>query len=185
MARKYVTIGSLVNFHGYDNVDFDKAIATDGPISAGNPVDDIDVLRKEDMGSLVGIEGTVTGDLIRWNESADGWEVKHFPPEPATYTDNHIITIAELEMTHRMNSALDKIFTLPSVGADQDGYGVTLMNINSGKLTVQVSDNDIISDSSVAGSAYSTSALAVLVLEYVHSIVTWVIKTATGTWITT
>jgi hypothetical protein len=50
---------------------------------------------------------------------------------------------------------------------------------------VQAVDNDVISDSSVAGTIYSTTALAALILEYVHTITTWIIKYATGTWTTT
>lgn len=79
MTRRYITMGSLVNVHSYDDVDYDKAIVTEGPISAGAPVDDSDALRKEDMGSLVGIEGTVTGDIIRWNDVSGAWEVKQEP----------------------------------------------------------------------------------------------------------
>jgi len=185
MARRYITIGSLGYIHGYDDVDYDKAIVTEGPISSGAPVDDSDVLRKEDMGSLVGIEGTVTGDIIRWNELTDEWEVVHFPFDPVIHTDSHVLLVSELNISHRMNSAADKIFTLPSVGASENGYSVTLEKIGSGKLTVQAVDSDIISDSSVAGTIYSTTALAVLILEYVHTITTWIIKSATGTWTTT
>jgi len=185
MARRYITIGSLGSIHGYDDVDYDKAIVTEGPISSGAPVDDSDVLRKEDMGSLVGIEGTVTGDIIRWNELTDEWEVVHFPFDPVIHTDSHVLLVSELNISHRMNSAADKIFTLPSVGASEDGSKVTLMKIGSGKLTVQAVDTDFISDSSATGTIYSTTALASITLEYVHAITTWVVQSPAGIWTTT
>lgn len=54
MALKTIRIGSAENIHQYDDGSYDSAIETDQPIKAGSPIDSNDVLRKADIGTVVG-----------------------------------------------------------------------------------------------------------------------------------
>lgn len=83
MALQQIRIGSSDNVLQYDDADFDSAIETDQPISAGTPVDPSNVLRLDDIGTLVmeSLSGTATGDIIRWNHTTLHWEVDNEPFE--------------------------------------------------------------------------------------------------------
>ena len=55
MVLRQIRVGSMVNVHQYDDVDYDSAVETDQPMKAGAPVDPNDVLRLADIpGVLVG-----------------------------------------------------------------------------------------------------------------------------------
>jgi hypothetical protein len=45
MTKKSISIGSLTNFHSYDNAVFDKSIITEDPVSVGDPVDPEDAVN--------------------------------------------------------------------------------------------------------------------------------------------
>ena len=108
--------------------------------------------------------------------------------EVLTKTGDYTITTSDFNRSIRMNSVADHVFTLPSVGSESDGGRVTLIKQGSGKLTVQASDSDIISDSSAGGTIYDEEAVetyATLVLEYMHGNTTWVIISGLGIWSTT
>ena len=49
MAVRFVRIGSMNNVHVYDDADYDAGVETDGPMKAGEPAVDGDVLRKGDV----------------------------------------------------------------------------------------------------------------------------------------
>lgn len=105
-------------------------------------------------------------------------------PTVVTKTDSYTLVVADLGKSFRMNSGSDKIFTLPSVGATEDGYQIEFVNISTGKLTITSVDTDTIDDSSGPGSIYSTDDLASLILEYCHAITCWRSLSGVGTWTT-
>ena len=103
-------------------------------------------------------------------------------------TDTYTITLADLGKTLRMNSASDKIFNAPSVGASDDGARITIVKIGAGKVTFQCADADTVADSGAGGTIYNSQAAetyATLMLEYVHATTNWVIVSFDGTWTTT
>jgi len=105
-----------------------------------------------------------------------------------TKTDSYTITTSDFGKTLRMNSADDKIFTLPSVGAVDDGARVIVVKLGAGKVTVQAADSDIIADGTAGGTLYNNTAAQIYAdvsLEYVHQSVTWIIRGAHGTWTST
>ena len=105
-----------------------------------------------------------------------------------TLEDNYTITIGDFGKSFRMISASDKTFTLPSVDATHEGARLELVKCGAGRVTGQAVDSDKIGSSSAGGTIFNDVAAelgATVTLEYVHSIVTWVIKGMDGTWVTT
>ena len=104
-----------------------------------------------------------------------------------TKTDDCTVTTSDFGKSIRMNSTEDKTFTLPSVGAGEDGKRIRLGKVNSGRVTIATADSDKIADSDAGGTIYNdvaTEIFAYLDLEYVHATTTWNIS-GHGTWITT
>ena len=105
-----------------------------------------------------------------------------------TKTADYTITTDDFNKTIRMNSADDKIFSLPSVGASEDGERITLAKIAAGKVTIAAADADKIDSGSAGGTLFNNQAgeiYANVTLEYVHAIVTWIHISGRGTWSTT
>lgn len=103
-------------------------------------------------------------------------------------TDTYNITLADFGKSLRMNSANDKTFNLPSVGASEDGARVTIEKLAAGKVTIDAADSDKIADSGAGQTIYNDIAAEIyanITLEYIHSVVTWVIIGGHGTWVTT
>lgn len=107
--------------------------------------------------------------------------------EVLTKTGNYVVTIEDLGKSLRMDSSSDYGFTLPSVGATEDGSRITFNKSGSGRVTITAADSDLIADSAAGGTIYNASAEtdANISLEYVHGIVTWIIRGAKGSWTTT
>lgn len=105
---------------------------------------------------------------------------------PVTYTADHTITLDEFGKSLRMNNALARTFTFPSVGANDDGARITLLKLGAGKVTIQMVDSDKVHDSSATGTMYNDTAetYARVDLEYCHATTTWNVV-ASGTWTTT
>lgn len=102
-------------------------------------------------------------------------------------TNDYIIVADDLCKSLRMNSAIAKTFTFPSVGASDDGIRITIMKIGAGRVTIQMVDTDKIHDSSATGTMYNEEAaetFARVDAEYCHTTTTWNVV-ASGTWITT
>jgi len=102
-------------------------------------------------------------------------------------TDTYNVLVTDFGKSLRMNNVADKIFNLPSVGADNDGARLRLCKTGAGRVTIQAADTDKISDSNGGGTMYCDEALeiyAFLDLEYIHDITTWIVS-GSGTWITT
>lgn len=78
-------------------------------------------------------------------------------------TDTYSLQIADFGKGRMfvMNSAGDKIFNLPSVGADDVGLEIDLGKIGAGKLTIQAADSDKINDSSAGGTLFNAQAAEV------------------------
>lgn len=135
----------------------------------------------EDGSLVAGTNITLTAGVGTMTISSEGLDV-------LTKTDDYVITTTDLGKSLRMNSVADKTFTLPSVGTDQDGFRLTIMKINSGKVTIDAVDSDKIADSGASGTIYDDVAAeiyATITLEYVHATTTWVIVSGHGTWVTT
>lgn len=77
-----------------------------------------------------------------------------------TKTDSYALTTADMRTDEIfiMNSASNKIFTLPSVDGNDVGIGCILVKSGAGKLTLQTSDLDTINDSSAGGTLYNALA---------------------------
>ena len=88
MAIKQVRIGSMENVQTYDDAVFSTAIETDGAMGVAimsvseAPIAPEDVLRLDDVGSMVGDvyspTSAVVGSITRFN-STDGTELKDSP----------------------------------------------------------------------------------------------------------
>jgi hypothetical protein len=103
-----------------------------------------------------------------------------------TYTDNHTVTLAQTGETLVMNSSNNKTFTLPSVSASDIGTRYTFANENTGRVTIQTADSDVISDSAGGGTIYSdTNGPAAQITIELVSATEWAIIGADGTWTTT
>lgn len=105
---------------------------------------------------------------------------------PLTKTDNYTIVLNDFGKSMRMNNAATKTFTLPSVGANDDGARLTLCKIGAGQLTVATADTDSIYDSAASGTLVNstTETYAVAVIEYCHTTTTWNAISLIGTWTT-
>jgi len=105
-----------------------------------------------------------------------------------TKTATYSVTTSDFGKSIRVTSAGTVTMTLPSVGADEDGALLRFVKCGAGKLILDAADSDKIADSGAGGTIYndvSTQTFATISLEYVHSITTWIIRGAHGTWTTT
>ena len=114
--------------------------------------------------------------------------IQQLVPAPITKTANYTLVSGDFNKTIRMNSATDKIFTLPSVVAGDDGKRYTLAKIGAGKVTIQCVGTDTIADSSATGTmscdvAAETSSNITIVC--VHATANWMAVGGFGTWVTT
>ena len=112
-----------------------------------------------------------------------------YPTAVATKTDNYTVTTDDLGKSLRMNNgSSDYTFTLPSVGAGEDGGRITFTKLGSGTVTIDAADSDIISNSGAGDTIYAGrlgETFANVTLEYVHSTTQWIIVGAHGTWVST
>lgn len=102
-----------------------------------------------------------------------------------TKTDDYTVLVTDSGRTLVMNSTGNKTFTLPSVGAGDVGLTYTFININTGRLTIQAADSDIIDDSSAGGTAYSDDDNNPTYTIRLASTTRWETIGANGTWTTT
>ena len=128
-----------------------------------------------------------TLDKLVSNNLAKSWNdhITSTGEEHSYKTDSYVVLTTDLGKSLRMNSADDKNFTLPSMGANEDGGRVTFIKQGAGKMTMIAVDTDAIDDSSAAGTIYTETNYATLTLEYVHGMTRWVIISANGTFTTT
>ena len=98
-------------------------------------------------------------------------------------TDNYVITVKDFGKLFRLNLGSNKIFTLPSVGAGEDGEFLDLTPIDTGNIILSTSDSDKVGDNedniitlSEQGQIYRVT--------YADAIITWQITTV-GNWSTT
>ena len=103
----------------------------------------------------------------------------------ATKTDNYTVLASDFGKTLVMNSTDNKTFALPSVNSANVGNWLTFANINTGRLTIDAADSDIIVDSAAGATIYSDdNSIATITLELVSE-TRWLITGAHGTWVTT
>lgn len=103
----------------------------------------------------------------------------------ATYTTDHTVLITELGMSLRMNSASNRVFTMCSLGASEDGGRITFTNIGTGRMTIQAVDPVFIDDGTPAGTIYTEQQYASVTLEYVHLASALVVVPGHGAFTTT
>ena len=151
----------------------------------GTAKGDLIVFTSAGVPARLGV-GSPGQKLIPDPAESSGMKWSYIPAE--TKTDDYTITAADLGKSLRMSAATAKTFSLPSVGASEDGARITLMKIGAGQVTVDAADSDTIWDSSAGGTIYNDVAAetrAMVTLEYVHSVAKWVIVEIFGTWKTT
>jgi hypothetical protein len=107
------------------------------------------------------------------------------PDDVETKTDDYSITCLDFGKTFRMNAAVSKTLSLPSVGSVDDGGVVHAEKEGSGRLVLDAADSDYIHDSAAGGTIYSDSPFAAISLRYNHATTRWVIIAAVGVWTTT
>jgi hypothetical protein len=125
------------------------------------------------------------GTITSTNVQAAIQELDHIAGEK---TVSYPVVISDLGNSLRMNAATAKIFTLPSMGATEDGERITLSKIGAGRVTIQCVDTDTIGDSSATGSLYCDAAAETssnVTIEYVHATTNWMIISGFGTWVST
>lgn len=135
--------------------------------------------------SAVDVSFTPYGTITSTNVQAAIQELDHIAYEKTT---DYTITTSNLGDSFRMNAAVAKIFTLPSMGATEDGERITLSKIGAGKVTIQCVDTDTIADSSATGTLYCDVAgetSSNVTLEYVHTNTNWMAISGFGTWVST
>ena len=126
-------------------------------------------------------------EIINGVEVSDGSYIlnPNIKFKTTTYTDSYTVKLTQTGETLIMNSSSNKTFTLPSVSASDMGVTFTFANINTGKLTIDAADSDIIADSATGATIYSDDDnFSQLTLELV-SATRWLVKGAHGTWTTT
>ena len=107
------------------------------------------------------------------------WEVG------TTYTDDHTVTLAQSGHTLVMDAATaDKTFTLPSVGAADDGTEFTFINMDTGKLSIDAVDSDTIAHATYTTIYCDDNNISQITLRYIHAATRWYIISAHGTWTT-
>lgn len=107
------------------------------------------------------------------------WEVA------TKYTDNHTVTLAQSGHTLVMDAnTADKTFTLPSVGANDNGVEFTFINMDTGKLSIDAVDSDTIGHASNTTIYSDDNDIAQITLRYIHAATRWYIISAHGTWAT-
>ena len=105
------------------------------------------------------------------------WEVA------TKYTDNHTVTLVQSGHTLVMDAATAaKTFTLPSVGANDNGVEFTFINMDTGTLTIDAVDSDTIAHASNTSINSTDDDIAQITLRYIHAAERWYIISAHGTW---
>jgi hypothetical protein len=105
-------------------------------------------------------------------------------PVTQLITSNHSILVSELGSSLRANSVGDIIFTFAALGSAQDGYKITIVKINTGKVTITPPAGKYIDDKAIGVSTYNDTSetYSTITLEYVHEIETLVVVGARGSW---
>lgn len=100
-----------------------------------------------------------------------------------TKTDDYNVQTTDFSKTIRVNSALDKTQSLPSVGDGDDGARITFIRLGVGRVTVAAADSDKFYEGADGGTIYNESEIgASITLEYVDVIAMWAIVAASGAW---
>ena len=106
------------------------------------------------------------------------WEVA------TKYTADHTVTLAQSGHTLVMDSSSNRVFTLPSVGANDNGVEFTFINMDTGRLSIDAVDSDTIGHGSNTTIYSDDNDVAQITLRYIHAAERWYIISAHGTWTT-
>jgi len=107
--------------------------------------------------------------------------------KPYALATSYTILTADFGKSIRVasNSTISPRMTLASVSTPQDGAKLRFINIGAGGVNVDAADTDYIGDNPApGGNLNSSTAYAVLNLEYVHSLTRWIEISHEGTWAT-
>ena len=94
-------------------------------------------------------------------------------------TDNYSVTTSDLGIAFTMNASVAKTFTLPSVGASEDGaLAGPFTNIGAGRMIIDASDSDYVHDSGAGDTMYTddgdTRPYPTIQFQYIHAVTTWI-----------
>ena len=210
----YITTGTIADLNGtnidYTNATFDTAVITTAtvkggainntPIGASTPSTGVFTTLDAatlDTASLVASSDTkvtsFNADLLDGYDWDDGQDVVFGSTQAKQIstlakTADYSVTTDDLGKSIRVTSGGTITMTFPSVGAAEDGALLRYVKCGVGKLILDAADSDKVADSGAGGTIYNDVATQIFVpisFEYVHSIVTWVITGAMGTWVTT
>lgn len=101
---------------------------------------------------------------------------------------DYTILSSDLGKSFRSKRGANNNFTLPIMGADDDGARLTFIKGDEFRLTITSVDSVTIADSSGPGTIYEDTAANVgasITIEYYHSITKFCIISGSGTWVTT
>ena len=141
---------------------------------------DTDNLTDVDSIAMLDEDETVTG----------AWAFQY--KSTSAKTDNYSVTTSDLGVAFIMNASVEKTFTLPSVGASEDGaIAGPFTNIGAGRMIIDASDSDYVHDSGAGDTIYTDDGddrpYPSISLRYIHSVTTWIVtSTSPGSnWTTT
>ncbi len=149
------------------------------------------ILNDDVMDEIIAVETELGTDpagayatvKARLDASAGGFS----PVSVETKTANYAITTSDFNKSIRMNSAAIHTFTLPSVGAGDDGKRLTLMRMGAGVVCIAASDSDVIVSDDYEGASINCSQTdpeqASITLEYCHAETAWMSIATQGMWI--
>ncbi len=148
MAIRNVRIGSLKNFHSYDDTIYLSAIDADGrPIKAGVPVDVDDVVRLGDLSSTILGPASSTDNAIARFDGTTGKVLQNstvtiddvgnvYIPTGRGYNVNNIQVISDQQAVEPNASSITSL----SLGAGADTVDLATFNIALGTLVTELNN---------------------------------------------
>ena len=141
MATKYITIGSLGNIHGYDNVDYGVAMDTDNePIAIGQATDPTHAIRKDELPTfLYWVKIAANSITLSAGTSAEGLA------DLQTRNDGNVYHITEAAATPGITLIVDFIsvteFSMVNILATYEGSATHALEIELYNWTAAVWDH--------------------------------------------
>jgi hypothetical protein len=146
MALQQIRIGGLDNIIQYDDGAFSSALETDQPVKAGTPVDPTDVVRLNDLPSLVDMADAVAKKHVQGTDTALGGLGTKNPPidaDKAIYRDSAaadaIVTATWTQVKAFLKTYFDTLYAVLSPKVKftaEGGLAIKLTNM-TGANSVQ------------------------------------------------
>jgi len=102
----------------------------------------------------------------------------------SVHSADYTITAYDLGGLMVMNAPSIATFTLPAVGASEDGAHVMIANQSDNQLGIQAQAGDYIMDSSAGGFCYNAGTSSFIELVYHDASSVWLMRGGAGTWTT-